>query len=253
MTKKQDIIRDRREKGWFYLDNEYLNGYARIFGPVGTAIYVDLCRHADNKTQQCFPSYKIIAEELKISEKTVKRYIGWFKEYRLISVQQRKNNDGTFQSNIYTLLDKSVWKKKPKGTKVPTAPWGTCVHHRGEPVSSGQAQTVGTQSPNKDTHINKTHIKETKRKITPAQEMNFFLTDEEYPKRIAKIISEKKGIPYKQVLSELKNFAGYWTESNKLGTKQRWQLQKTFELRRRLAVWFRNAEKFAEKNRPIII
>ena len=71
-------IRDRRQKGWFYLDNEYLNGYARVFGAVGTAIYVSLCRHADNETQQCFPSVELVAEELCIGRNTVTKYIKLF-------------------------------------------------------------------------------------------------------------------------------------------------------------------------------
>ena len=53
-------VRDRREKGWFYIDNEYLNGFAKHFGAIGTAIYVSLCRHADGE-QKCYPSQKLIA------------------------------------------------------------------------------------------------------------------------------------------------------------------------------------------------
>ena len=65
--------RDRRKKGWFWMDNDYLNGYAKYFGAVGTAIYVSLCRHADNDTQECFPAYKKIAEELGLVEKTIQK------------------------------------------------------------------------------------------------------------------------------------------------------------------------------------
>ena len=66
------------------MDNEYLNGYARIFGAVGTAIYVSLCRHSDNETQKCFPSIKLIAEELNISKSTVIKYIKSFEKFNLI-------------------------------------------------------------------------------------------------------------------------------------------------------------------------
>jgi len=91
------------------------------------------------------------------------------------------------------------------------------------------------------------------RKLTPSQEMNFFLTDEEEPKRIAKAMSEKMNLPYKQVFSELRNFSGYWTELSANGKKQRWEMQKTFQLSRRLATWFKNAQKFEKKNQPIFI
>ena len=54
-------IRDNRQKEWFWLDNEYLNGYARHLGTVATAVYISLCRHSDNKTQTCFPSTELIS------------------------------------------------------------------------------------------------------------------------------------------------------------------------------------------------
>ena len=95
-----------------------------------------------------------------------------------------------------------------------------------------------------------------KRERTPSQKMNFFLIDEEEPKRIARAISENSSFSYEEVLSELKNFAGYWVELNKSGKKQRWQLQKTFELKRRLGTWFRNKNKFnnkSNKGKKIII
>ena len=37
--------------------------------------------------------------------------------------------------------------------------------------------------------------------------------------------------------SELEKFISYWTELTKSGNKQRWELEKTFEVKRRLATW----------------
>jgi len=91
------------------------------------------------------------------------------------------------------------------------------------------------------------------RERTPSQEMNFFLTDEEYPKKIAKQLSRKSTFSYEQVLSELKNFASYWTELNGSGTKQRWEIQKTFQLKRRLGTWFKNVGKFNKKSKVTFI
>jgi phage replication O-like protein O len=53
-----------------------------------------------------------------------------------------------------------------------------------------------------------------------------------------------KGIPENIVRREIAKFIAYWTEPNANGTKQRWQLQKTFEVRRRLATWMMNCQKF---------
>jgi len=120
-------------------------------------------------------------------------------------------------------------------------------------IGSKETLLVGSKEtlplPSKETLPNKynTNNNTNNKKRTPAQEMNFFLIDLEEPKRIATAISEKSNFSYEQVLSELRNFAGYWSELTKSGKKQRWQLQKTFELRRRLGTWFKNKDKFNNK------
>lgn len=45
--------------------------------------------------------------------------------------------------------------------------------------------------------------------------------------------------------NELAKFVNYWTEKNHSGTKERWQLERTFEVKRRLATWFSNVNKFS--------
>lgn len=110
-------VRDNRKKEWFWLDNEYLNGYARILGASCTVVYLSLCRHADNNTQSCYPSMKLIAEENGISERTVIRAIKILEEWGIVRVVRRKNDKGTQEVNIYTLTAKTVWKKKPSDTK----------------------------------------------------------------------------------------------------------------------------------------
>lgn len=148
-------VRDRRKKGWFYLDNEYLNGYAKTFGAVGTAIYVSLCRHADNETQECFPSMELISEELNISRNTVAKYIKMFTDYHLIATERTKNNNGTWKNNTYFLLDKIEWMNhaQPLGmdnhAQLLSEPCTTIGHDHAQPLG------------NKETHINYTHIKET--------------------------------------------------------------------------------------------
>lgn len=65
----------------------------------------------------------------------------------------------------------------------------------------------------------------------------------------------QKGIPEQVARSELQKFILYWTEPNKSGTKQRWELEKAFEINRRLATWFSriksNGHKPAERTRKI--
>ena len=97
-------IRDKRKENRYYIDNEFLNGYAKEVGVFGQAVYMALCRHA--KDEYCFPSQKHLAVELGISIYSVKRGIKTLKEFNIISVIRR----GKTQSNEYWLLDRSEWK-----------------------------------------------------------------------------------------------------------------------------------------------
>jgi hypothetical protein len=47
-------IRALRRKEKFVIDDEYLNGYARLCGWNATLVYMSICRHAD-KDQYSFP------------------------------------------------------------------------------------------------------------------------------------------------------------------------------------------------------
>lgn len=137
-------IRDNRQKEWFWLDNEYLNGYARFLGSSCTVVYLSLCRHSDNQTQTCFPSMKLIAEENGISRDTVMRAVKKLEEWNIIKVEKSKKEDGTQANNQYTLLAKKVWKSKPSS-----------IEQHGQPSSKNKVSRVAPEGHN-NTHINKT-------------------------------------------------------------------------------------------------
>ena len=48
--------------------------------------------------------------------------------------------------------------------------------------------------------------------------------------------------------SVLNGFISYWTEKNKSKTKMRFELQKTWDTKRRLETWNRNKDKFSNKS-----
>lgn len=112
-------IRDNRAKEWFWLDNEYLNGYAKHLGSTCTVVYISLCRHADNKTQQCFPSMETIAEENGMKRNAVSRAIKTLEEWNIVSVKKEYDSKSKKRmNNVYTLLAKSEWKEKPCTFKI---------------------------------------------------------------------------------------------------------------------------------------
>lgn len=155
---KPFIVRDKRNKGWFYLDNEYLNGLGKHMGPIGIAVYVSLCRHADGQ-QTCFPAQELIAEETGVGERTVRKYIDLLKKYNVIAVEREKKGR-KWANNLYYLLDKSQWQY-PK--EVSQAPDASDVHRQIKTVSQASDDTVHRhQMPTKDTNrtipIKKTNI-----------------------------------------------------------------------------------------------
>ena len=156
------------------MDNEYLNGYAKIFGAVGTAVYVSLCRHADSETQKCYPSIKLISEELNISRPTVIKYLKAFEEYHIIEkVGGKRNNKQQWINNEYILLDKTEWKRKPSQVK----PFNTAKPSKTIfKAKSNHFQSQVKPFNTKDTHINNTNINNTQslqrkalRKLSPEE------------------------------------------------------------------------------------
>jgi len=134
-------VRDLRIKEKFFVDDLYLNGYAKKCGIYATGVYLSLCRHA-NKEQTCWPSYKKMAEELKISIKQVGRSIKILEEQNII----KKIRIAKKLNNRYLLLDKSEWTNSPI-------------------TKDHQSNHIRTNSPiySKDTQLNYTNKKEDKK------------------------------------------------------------------------------------------
>jgi len=150
-------VRDKRNRGWFFLDNEYLNGYAKHFGAVGTAIYVSLCRHADGE-QKCFPSQILIGKELDISDRTVRRYLDKFAKCHLIAIEKERKG-GRWLNNVYYLLDKSEW--------ISPEDIVSFGDHRTltTPPEDNNDSNQRTQCPTKNTNRKNTNIRKKERSI----------------------------------------------------------------------------------------
>jgi len=82
------------------------------------------------------------------------------------------------------------------------------------------------------------------RESTPSQEARSFFSNknDEQNKVIKYLVSQ--GVPESAAEKEMSKFVSYWTEKNKSGTQGRWEMQKTFEVKRRLGTWFRNIQEF---------
>jgi len=114
MQKNEIEVRDYREKGWFFVDNVFIDRYSKIFGVNGSAIYFSLCRHSDNKTGKCYPSMALIGQELGITRQTVAKYVTLLEQYNLIKIEAIFDEKTKKRlNNVYTLTTKEVWLQEP--------------------------------------------------------------------------------------------------------------------------------------------
>ncbi len=112
-------VRDFRHKHYFQVDDEYLNGFARICGPATSMVYLAICRHA-NREQKSWPSIETLATKLAISRRTVVRAIKTLERYRIIAVVRGRDPKTKHQLvNVYALLDKSNWLRVTPGKPDP--------------------------------------------------------------------------------------------------------------------------------------
>lgn len=74
---------------------------------------------------------------------------------------------------------------------------------------------------------------------------DFFAKGETY-ENYKKLFLEKIPTASEQEIDfSFNEMIAYWTEPNLSGTKERWEMEKTFEVGRRLATWFKNNKKWS--------
>jgi helix-turn-helix protein len=83
------------------VDNSIIDECAAKIGIYGLGIYLAIKRHLNQKTGDCFPSYKTIARKLGIDRGTVIRYVKKLKAFNLLSPELRFKEDGSPTSNQY--------------------------------------------------------------------------------------------------------------------------------------------------------
>jgi hypothetical protein len=66
-------VRDQRQPGWFFIDNEVVDQHSQRLGAYGIAVYCVLCRYAKNSDQRVNLSARDIASALDISQDRVRK------------------------------------------------------------------------------------------------------------------------------------------------------------------------------------
>ena len=181
------------------------------------AIYLSLCAYADDKGQ-CYPAINTIAKECNCSDRSVIRYMQELIEKWLLSKEIRKKEWSCENiSNLYQL--KICGDSQSLGGDSQSPPPG-----------DSQSQELNLIILTKSNELNI----DTPKKISES----FFDLKEDH--EIWKEVINK----HPSAIKDLRDFCNYWTEPNKSWLKVKWQLQETFDIKRRLYKWLDNSQKW---------
>jgi hypothetical protein len=117
-------------------------------------------------------------------------------------------------------------------------------------TSTNQSTSKAREKHEPSTPINKNdkndkNDKNERASPTPADKAIEFFKTTIFQEEVIKSLVDK-AVPEDIVRREITKFISYWTELNKLGTKQRWEMEKTFEVSRRLTTWFSKIKEFSK-------
>jgi hypothetical protein len=107
------IVRDRRP-GYLRVYNDLYDRFGSTLGPYGLAVYVALCRYADQDSE-CYPSYNTIAKGTGMSRKQAIREVAKMEKLGLIEVERNQHT-----SNVFVLLDTRDTQSPLPGTTSPS-------------------------------------------------------------------------------------------------------------------------------------
>ena len=205
-------IRDLRKQDWIWTSKTLL--FHKDVDGNGYKVYCGLAAYADNRTQEAFPSIDTLAERLHIGRNTVIRALQKLELVKVISVERE-----TGKHNVYCLLD-----IQPEDVPRP---------NKRSPEEPRQA-TPGDVVRYFFKGMNDCRLKLSTEQSESVKLLLLRLT-EKYPKAAKE-----------DIWIELKKFERYWTESNRSGTKQKWEFERAFELDRRLVTWFTGKASFTK-------
>ncbi len=82
--------------------------------------------------------------------------------------------------------------------------------------------------------------------LTPAEEMRDFCGNTEKQQKVVEYLFSH-GFNQETAKNEVNKFIDYWTEKTKSGKAERWEGEKTFEVKKRLSTWIKKYEQFNAK------
>lgn len=97
------------------VDNPVIDDYLPKIGCTALAVYLVLCRHADNDNRNCWPSQEKMAKHCQLTVRTIRTAVSVLEEQGLIGVKKTKSEGSAYARNVYTILP-VIGKKRPNVT-----------------------------------------------------------------------------------------------------------------------------------------
>ena len=83
-------VLDGRNFNFTLIENELIDDIEK-FDKNDLLCYMVLCRYANNSTSECYPSYKTIAEKMRVGVSTAMKAIKSLESKGVIEISSRKN------------------------------------------------------------------------------------------------------------------------------------------------------------------
>ena len=104
-------VLDGRKFDFTLIENDLIDDIER-FDKNDLLCYMVLCRYANNSTGECYPSYKTIAEKMRVGVSTAIKAIKSLESKGVIKIHSRKNENGGDTSNLYVIQNINDENKK---------------------------------------------------------------------------------------------------------------------------------------------
>jgi len=169
---------------------------------------------------------KSFSEKTNVSEMKVERWLNVLEDAQQIA--QQKNNK-------FRLITVKNWKQYQ------TDEQQNAQHPNNKRTTDAQQTNTNKNVKNVENEKKLDSLPQT---LTPKDTASdFFEKPSSREPAIRRLV--ESGSPEAAVRGEMERFVAYWTEPNKAGTRQRWQMEKTFEVGRRLDYWIGRSRDFA--------
>ncbi len=227
-------------------------GIAKKLPPYQQLVFIWVWHHKGNETNSSFPSIKKLCEETGMSESSVQRTIRELEKKGLFVRNERFLLNGRQTSNEYEIvLDYEEEKTQQTVGEGVTQTGGEGVTQTGGEGVTQTPPIIGitkTREELKNKYSKNIYSEKSEKEKTPKEKSEEFFQKKEKQEELIQFLVQEKNMPSKMAEARVNEFIQYWTERTQNGKKEKWEIEKTFEISKRLANWFRMGEKF-EKNR----